>query len=205
MKHLKIVIAFAFLALTSVTFAQKITVLEGDLSVLQNEKILNIEYDYSTMGVGKFKTEKEYVDKKVSELNAKEAGKGDKWKANWEGDRIARFQPAFELLMNKFTANFGLYVGNEKKAKYKMIVRTTFVEPGYYIYVSKKYASIDLLIDIVEVSNPDKVVCKIVSKGNPGRTYGMDDYDTGLRISESYELAGKKLGIYFEKYFKKKK
>ncbi|MFA7273749.1 MAG: hypothetical protein WC044_07760 [Crocinitomicaceae bacterium] len=199
MKNTKQGLMFLFVALTGIAFSQKITILEGDLSFLKGEKILNVEYDYSNFGVGKFKTEKEYVDKKVAEYNAKEAGKGDKWKDSWEGDRAGRFEPQFELLFNKTIEKQGIYLGNEKKAKYKMIVHTTFVEPGFNIYVTKKYAAVDLLIDIVAVDNPSKILCQIVSKGNPGRTYGYDDFDTGLRISEAYELAGKKLGAFIFK------
>jgi len=206
MKNQKTILFVAFLGLTLSSFAQKITILEGDLGVLKGQSILNIEYDYSKMAIGKYKTEAEYVNKRVEDLNAKEAGKGDKWKENWEGDRIGRFQPQFEQLMNKHVEKLGLYVGNEKAAKYTMIVRTTFIEPGFNIYITKKFASIDCTIDIVETDNPKNVVCTIVSKSNPGRTYGMDDYDTGLRIAESYELAGKKLGIFFtDKLYEKKK
>ncbi len=46
----------------------------------QDQKTVNVQYDYSEFGVGKFATEKEYLDKKSAEYNAKEAGKGDDWK-----------------------------------------------------------------------------------------------------------------------------
>jgi hypothetical protein len=199
MKNIKLSLIALFVLLSGITFSQKITLLEGDLSFLKGEKFLNIEYDYSKCAVGKFKTEAEYLDKKTAEYNEKEAGKGDAWRESWVGDRQGKFEPMFEELFNKNTGKLDLYTGNEKVAKYKMIVRTTFVEPGFNVYVTKKPASIDLIIDFVEVANPDKIICTIVSKKNPGRTMGYNDMDTGIRISESYALAGKKLGAFITK------
>lgn len=199
MKTIKLTLPALFLTFLSVGFAQKITVLEGSLAPLKGEKILNVEYDWSNAAVGKFKNEEDYITKKVAEYNEKEPGRGDKWREAWNGDKIGRFQPEFEKLFNKYSGKINLYLGNEKEAKYKAIVKTTFIEPGFNIYVTKKPASVDLTITIVETDNPSNVIAKIVSKGNPGRSYGMNDYDTGLRISESYALAGKKLAAFFVK------
>ena len=58
-----------FIGLATFSFSQKITIEEGDFSFLKEVTKLNVTYDYSEMGVGKFKTEKEYTDKKVSEKN----------------------------------------------------------------------------------------------------------------------------------------
>ena len=195
-----------FIGLASMSFAQKIKVLEGDLGALKGEKMFNVEYDYSDMGVGKFEKEEDYVEKKRVEYNEKykdeDPGKGDRWKESWYGDRIGRFQPMFEELLNKNLEKADVYVGNEKEAKYTMIVHTIFTEPGFNIYVTKKPAMVNVVVTIVETANKDKVVCEIVSKNNPGRTFGMGDFDTGLRISEAYAMCGKGLGKYFTKAWK---
>ena len=47
-----------------VASAQRVDLKSGDLAVLSGQKTINIEYDYSEFGVGKFATEKEYLDKK---------------------------------------------------------------------------------------------------------------------------------------------
>lgn len=199
MKTMKLALAVIFSVALSTGFSQKITVLEGSLKALKGESILNVQYDWSEIAVGKFAKESEYLDKKVAEYNEKEKGRGDKWRESWNGDKTGRFQPEFEKLFNKYTGKLGLYMGNEKASKYTAIVKTTFIEPGFNIYVTKKPASVDLKITIVETDNPDKVVAILVSKGNPGRTYGMNDFDTGIRISESFALAGKKLAAFFVK------
>lgn len=52
------------------------------------------------MGVGKFKDEADFVNKKKSEYNKKENGRGDKWEKSWIADRELRYQPHFEELFN---------------------------------------------------------------------------------------------------------
>ena len=59
----------------------------GSVSALKGEKNINTEFTYDNMGVGKFKTEAEYVAKKTDEYNKKEPGKGDKWAQDWVADQ----------------------------------------------------------------------------------------------------------------------
>ncbi|HWN96764.1 MAG TPA: hypothetical protein VNT99_17175, partial [Methylomirabilota bacterium] len=69
--------------------------ISGSLDFLKGEKTLNVEYTYDGLTVGKG-TEQAYIDKKVAEFNAKEAGKGEKWLEGWKTDRTKRYQPKFE-------------------------------------------------------------------------------------------------------------
>jgi hypothetical protein len=176
--------AFAFTA-----NAQKIKVTEGSLDALEGVKEYNIEFTYQNMAVGKFKTEAEYIDKKKAEYNKKEAGKGDKWAEAWVDDRASRFEP-------KFIEKFEEYSGAKAKgsAKYTLIFNTSFTEPGFNIGITQKNASINGEVTIVETANKSKVVAKITIEKVPGRTGSGYDFDTGERISESYEKAGKEIG-----------
>lgn len=45
MKTIKLALSAFFSVILSAGFAQKITVLEGDLKVLKGETILNVQYD----------------------------------------------------------------------------------------------------------------------------------------------------------------
>ena len=207
MKSPGLKLLLVFIGLTTMSYAQKIATIEGDIDALKGVKFFNIEYDYSEMRVGKYENEEDYVTKKQSEYNERykvdDPGKGDRWKENWYGDRAGRFQPMFEELLNKYLKKPGIFVGNEKKgAKYTMLVHTTFTEPGFNIYITKKPAMINVTVSIVETANLDNVICVIVSKNNPGRSYGMGDFDTGLRISEAYAMAGKGLAKYLAKALK---
>jgi hypothetical protein len=200
MKAIKLLLLLGIVFITGSISAQTINIKSGTLDFLKGEKILNISYDYSQFGVGKFDKEEDYIAKKVSEYNEKEAGKGDKWKENWIGDRKGTYQPKFEELINKSLKPSGLYVGPENKdAKYTLILKTTFIEPGFNIYVTKKYAAVNVEAIFVETANPDKVLAVIISKNNPGRTYGSNDMDTGIRIGEAYAKCGKELGAFLMK------
>lgn len=185
---------------TNGVYAQKIKVLDGSLDALKGIDKLNLEYDYSKMGVGKFATEKEYLDKKKKDYNEKEAGKGDEWVNSWEADRANKFQPQFEELFGKHS---GITAGDIPNAKYTLIFKTTYTEPGYNVYVTRKNAEIDGEAIIVETANRSNVIARLSVLNNPGRTFGGNDYDTGTRIQESYAVAGKGLGKYLKDKLKK--
>lgn len=179
------------------TSAQRIKLVSGDLSFLKGEKTVSIEYDYSQMAVGKFKTEEEYLDKKSQEYNKKEPGKGDEWVKSWKNDRSSRFQPKFEELLNKYTENLGLeFRGGVSKTGIVMLVKTTFTEPGYNVYVSRAPAKINLEL-IFKKDGTELATITLV--GAPGSIYGGYDFDTGVRIAEAYAKAGKELGKFIAK------
>lgn len=171
--------------------AQKIKFIEGDKKVLANINQIAIQFTYDNMSVGKFDKEADYVDKKRSEYNAKEAGKGDKWQKEWIGDRTARYEPEFITLFKKHSS--GVVVKND--APYTMIVKTKHTEPGFNIAIARKNAEISGEIWILNASGT--VVAKISFDKAPGRTFGGYDYDTGYRIQEAYAALGKSIAKLF--------
>jgi hypothetical protein len=178
--------------------AQKIKVKEGSLDVLKGVTAMKVQYDYSDFKVGG-KTETDYVNEKKEAYNKKEAGKGDKWVGNWKADREGRYQRQFE---EKFEEFAGIDLDQKGSGTYTLILKTVMVEPGYNIYIQKKNAALDSEAWIVETANPSKVLAKVTIDNAPGRTYGSDDMDTGVRIAESYEMTGKALGKYIKKELK---
>lgn len=185
------------------THAQRVEVRSGNVDVLSGQKTINVEYDYSSFGVGKFATEQEYLDKKAGEYNAKEAGKGDAWKKTWVDDRKDKYEPKFEELLNKGLADKGIMaVNGNSGAKYTFIVRTTFVEPGFNVGVVRKNAAVDFVIDVVESANKSGKVAGIALSKVPGGQFGGYDFETGVRIAESYAKAGKTLAAFLDKQLK---
>lgn len=182
----------ALLCLSTTVFAQKFKVVSGDVKALKDITSLRMEYLYSPMSVGKFDDEKDYLEKKSKEYNSKESGKGDKWKNSWIEDRNRRFEPAFEELFNKHANN--TKAGNS--GTYKMVMHTTFTEPGFNVHVMRKNAVINATFSIYDEQG--KLIAKIEMEKAPGRTFGGYDYDTGARIEECYAMAGKALA---KKYF----
>jgi hypothetical protein len=61
--------AVALLCLSMATQAQKLKLQDGDLSPLKGETSIAFEFAYDHMAVGKFDTEKEYIEKKTEEYN----------------------------------------------------------------------------------------------------------------------------------------
>ncbi|HEY9176416.1 MAG TPA: hypothetical protein VIN07_01935 [Flavipsychrobacter sp.] len=195
MRNLFFLLVAVLLAGSFTTHAQKVRLLEGKLDVLKSEDKLNVEYDYSDMGVGKFAKEQEYVAKKKADYDKKEPGRGEQWESSWKADRKNRFQPQFEELFSKHS---GMTAGNIPSAKYTLIFKTTYTEPGYNVYVQRKNAEIDGEALLVETADHNKVIARMSVLNCPGRTFGGNDYDTGERIQEAYAVAGKGLGKFFK-------
>lgn len=178
--------------------AVRTTLTEGDLSVLKGEKEVKLEFSYEGMMVGGF-TDEAYQNKKQKEHNEKEAGKGDTWKANWEGNREKLFHPKFTELFNARLD--GALVGGQDKtdAKYTFIIRTTSTEPGYNIGISRVPASLNSAITLVETANPGTVIAEMVIANCPGANAMGFDYDAGGRIAEGYAKMGKELAAFLQK------
>jgi hypothetical protein len=182
----------------------KVILKSGDLKKMIGEKNIKLDYDYSNIKVGAFNSEAEYVDSKVKAYNEKEKGKGDTWKKGWEGARKERFQPKFEELFCKKLLKSGL-VASEKasKTKYILIVKTTFIEPGYNVGIMKKPAFVNFEFLLVETDKPSVVVAELYLNNVVGSQSMGFDFDAGSRIAESYAKAGKMLGKFISKELKK--
>jgi hypothetical protein len=196
MKKISFLLVMFLFGTTLVINAQKVLVTKGDLSVLKGETQMNTKFKYDDMRVGKM-TESEYLAKKMGEYDEKEPGRGEKWQKAWVSDREALFQPKFISLFNSNSK--GLFLDNDTPAKYTLIFHTTWTEPGWWIYVSKKNAEISGVAYIVETANPDNVVAKVTVDFAPGRTFAGADWETGPRIAESYAVSGKRLGALVAK------
>ena len=184
-----------FLGISFSGFAQKIKLIDGSLTSLKGEKSLNAVFTYENMKVGKFDKEEDYVNKKKGEYDEKEPGRGDRWAKAWVDDRQELFEPQFREL---FTKNIEMSV-DDAKAKYTMILHTTFTEVGFNVGVMSKPAYINLEVTIVETAHRDKVVAKITVLNSPGRSAFGNDFETGARLQEAYAKAGKELGQFFAK------
>ncbi|MEG2528427.1 MAG: hypothetical protein RSA94_06450, partial [Mucinivorans sp.] len=62
---------------TSFATAQSIVVVSGGIDFLKTERKLQFEFTYNGMLVGKM-SETDYMEKKTTEYNKKEEGRGDK-------------------------------------------------------------------------------------------------------------------------------
>lgn len=179
--------------------AQKIVQESGDVKMLAGQTKLMVEYDFKDLDIGKEGSEADYLKKKKDDLNAKEAGKGDKFVEGWERNKEDRYEPKFEELFNKeMDGKMNLSTAN-KDAKYKLIVKTLTLYPGFNVGVMKYPAYVSFEFIIVETANPGKELAKMqLQKVAGSQAMGMD-FDAGSRLVESYAKAGRILGKYIEK------
>jgi hypothetical protein len=199
MKRLSVILVTGlFLFSGSIAMAQKLV--SGSVDMLKGEKVLNLKYDYSHMTVGKYKNEQDYVTKKTDDMNKKEAGSGDKWAAAWVSDRADRYQPRFEKNLNMVIDHMGVSAKeNAPDAKYTLIIKTTFTEPGFNVGVMRQNAYIDMVVDVVETAAMDKVLGGIEMKKLQSVYMGGYDFDTGARIESCYDRAADNLGSFLVK------
>jgi hypothetical protein len=194
---MKKLLILAMLSISLGVSAQKIKLIEGDLSPLKGQKSVNTEFVYDGMTVTtKNRPEDEYLADKTAEYNKKEAGKGDKWAAAWKEDRKTRFEPQFREL---FTKHSEMSSVSDEKATYTLIFKTTSTETGYNIGISKRPAYIDGELSVVETANKSKVIAKISILNVVGSQFGGFDFETGARLQECYAKAGKELGAFIRK------
>ncbi|MCK4569285.1 MAG: hypothetical protein KAT76_03290 [Bacteroidales bacterium] len=200
MKKIKIILSLIIVSLfmISTANAQKITVKTGNLEFFKEVSELNIEYDFSDFGVGKFKTEEAYIEEKKADYNEDEPGKGDKWEEEWHADKEETYQPKFEQLFNlvMLGKETGILAGSYTNAEYTMILKTTFLEPGFNIGISQKNAYINVEIVFVKTEDPDNPLAIVTMNKVPGHGVFGANFDTGYRIGEAYAKAGKELANY---------
>jgi hypothetical protein len=173
--------------------AQRVKLTEGDLSPLKSEKSIVLAFSYDNMQVGKFDRDEDYINSRKEELNKKEPGRGDTWAKSWVADRNARYEPKFTELFQKYSV-----LAPGPNAKYTLLFKTTFTEPGFNVGVMKKNALINGEAWIVETANKDHVIAKISVTKSPGRSFWGADYDTGVRIEEAYAMAGRAVGRFLK-------
>lgn len=192
MKKLLIV---ALMSISLGSFAQKIKLIEGDLSALKGQSSVNTEFTYNDMIVGrKNKPEADYLAEKKAEYNEKEPGKGDKWAQQWVDDRKTRFEPQFRELFNKHSG----ITTTDANAPYTLIFKTTMTEPGFNVGVAKMPAYINGELWVVDTKDKNKVIAKLSIIKVPGSQFGGFDFETGARLQECYAKAGKELGAYIK-------
>ena len=196
----KLLVIFLVSACTA-TVAQKIKIIEGDLSALKGQTAIKTEFTYDNMMVGKDLTEKEYLSDRKAKFNEKEPGRGEKWEKAWIDDRKDRFEPQFREL---FAKHSGMSAVGEN-ASYLLIFKTTRTEPGWNVGVMRVPAFIDGEAWIVDASNKSKVIAKISILKSPGRDAWGYDFETGARLQEAYAKAGKELGGFIKSKSKSKK
>lgn len=188
--------------IATLSFAQSIVLTSGSVDFIKNQKVIDFSFSYEEMLVGKL-TEQEYVDKKTSEYNKKEDGKGEQWKAAWYGDRKERFEPKFLELFDKYMNEVGIAAGTEG-AKYRIEINTDFTEPGWNVGVMRQNASVDLSCKVKDIETGEQVASIRIRNASANNFWGAD-FTSGYRVQETYAKAGRELAKFLIKKAKLRK
>ena len=191
--------------------AQNIFLMSGDINILKDEKTINLEFSYNSMAVigyrnwslvVEYKTEADYIQRKVKEHNDARSGKGKQWLAEWNRNKVVLFEPAFEKYMNKRLKKYGVEGGkNQPKALYTILVKTLLIDtgfPGWGNFFNP--AKINLDIIIFKTQNKSEIAARIHMDDISGEG-GSSDYSStsGERIAYAYGKAGYLIGNFLKK------
>lgn len=178
-------------------FAQEVDLTKGDLSFLKGETSINVEMTYEKMSVGDFSKEADYIKKRVEEEDKKDPPNGDKWKTEWEQQKVNYFGEKFTLGLIK-----SYEVKTDKSAKYTLIVNTKALEPGYQVGISKRNAGVDLTITLIETGKPEKKLAVLYVERKPESMWRGAAFDAKSRIGDAYFVDGVAVGKFFKKNIK---
>ncbi len=173
--------------------AQKVIV-KGDLKCLKGVDAVSVNFTYDNMQVGKM-TEADYITKKTTEGNEKEAGRGDKWREAWESDKQNVYPAKFRELFTKHSE----IICKDEKQKYDIQVNTDFFEPGFNVGVMRQDAYINVTIRILDTENSNKEVATVQILKSLGYTAMGYDFSVADRVGEAYARAGKVFGARVKK------
>ena len=193
------ILLLTILLLASISLqAQKAKIYEGNFDALVGEKELVVEFTYDDLVVGK-KSENDYVTEKVEEKNKEEAGTGDVWLERWVDDRDERFEPKFIELFNKQVKEKGLEITRRSEtAKYKLLVWTTKMEPGFNVGIVRRNAHINVEYWLYDIAT-EEILAKAKMEKIQGQGGMGLDFEVARRMEESYAKGGKSFGKFLRK------
>lgn len=217
MKTIKLFAVAVLVSATTVAFGQKTKIISGDFSELNGQTEVNLEFDYSELTcVGgapfskKAKPEAEWLEEMRTKKNEKEAGTGDDWVKRWNTAKTAAFEPNFEIKMSEEWKGTTVKRGLDN-AKYTIVVKVLYSDPGYSIGVSSADAWLNAGIAVVETGSGKELSSLTMTgikgaqagSGAPG-AFGAIAAVSGLtfekRLGESYEKMAKS---FYRKVLKK--
>lgn len=183
------------LLFTTVIFAQKMKVVDGDFDFIKDQKQINVEFNYDNLKLFKKNlTNDEYVKERFEDLESKGKGKGKTWKKSWEASREIIYAPKFLELMNRdLYEDKGITFEEDlTEAKYTLIVDVVWIYPGWNAAVMRQPAKLSTVLKFVETANRDNVALELTSENAPGNRFG-GTFSNEDRIGEGFAKTGKTL------------
>ncbi len=170
------------------TGGQKGYVITGDLSVIKGQKTFNVVLDPHIKRMGLAEApDSIYMPKKVSELNEKNPGSGDKWLQEYVNARV-NFKAAFIEGFNSRLKDKGVQVGpNDTAADYSFYISTKALSE----FMGDIYIILD--INVVKTADTSQIVAAIRCPLNNSKLKSK-------LYKSKYERAYFGAGVLFGKY-----
>lgn len=191
--------AAALALIITLGFAQKMKVVSGDFNFLEGQETILTKLDFSEVTFyNENLTEQEYIDKRIEEIDEKEPGESANWVKDWELFKSERFLEKFTTIATENSKADIAFV-TEGSAPYTLIVKATWIYPGWFGGVMKQHAKISTLLQFVESGNPDNVLLAIEAEKAPGDFAFIGVPNTNDRIAEGFAKTGKSLARLIDK------
>lgn len=190
----------SLMVIVTLGFAQKMKVIAGDFSFLEGQETIVTRLDFSEVTFyNESLTEQEYVDKRTKEIEEKEPGESANWAEDWASFKNGRFLEKFATIATESSEKADLTFVTEGEAPYTLIVKATWIYPGWFGGVMKQHAKVSTLLQFVESGNPDNVLLAIEADKAPGDIAFVGIPNTNDRIAEGFAKTGKSLARLIDK------
>lgn len=193
----------AILAISvSTTVAQKMKVVSGDFDFLKGQERILVKFDFSEVKFyNEHLTEQGYIDRRIKEIEEKEPGESANWVKDWEDFRDNRFLDKFvNIATENSKANIKFL--KEGDTPYTLVVKATWIYPGWFGGVMKQHAKVSTLLSFVESANPSNTLLVIEADKAPGDIAFVGIPNNNDRIAEGFAKTGKSLAQLIDKRLK---
>lgn len=184
-------------------FAQKMKVISGDFGFLKGQETIVTKLDFGEVTFyNENLSEQEYIDKRIKEIEEKNPGESDSWLEDWESFKNERFLEKFTTIASESSKKANITFTTEGNAPYTLIVKATWIYPGWFGGVMKQHAKVSTLLQFVESGNPDNVLLTITADKAPGDIAFVGIPNNNDRIAEGFAKTGKSLARLIDKELK---
>ena len=201
MKTVSFTVLFFVIMTKCIIGSPSVKIVSGDISLIKNEKIINIEFKFDNMKIDKFPTEQDYIKYYVNARNKKNPGSGEQWEQEWKINSREKCPNQFVDQINKEVLNRGLtFSPKDLTSNYKMIVRLISLSKlkGTGGFTGREQLTADIEVIIVDNKNPNNIIAKIMLTKINGKGYGLPKC-----MEDAFGNAGQDLGEYIIKQLKK--
>lgn len=186
-----------FLLFSSVICTAQDKILTGSFENLKSINAYDVVFDYHGQKIAHFDTEEDFLKDKMGKREEESA---EAFKERWFKDRETIYEPKFIAYFNKRMKNAS--VGKNTDALYTMHIKTTWIYPGYNVFVGREESKLSCILTVYETANPDNILFKIEYDKLPGIEPTEESYDPGHRIAGAYEKLAKTFTKQLKRFIK---